>query len=164
MSGTPTGTVTFYYGTIALGTAKLVNGVATLAEATSGSIAPGKYAITAKYSGDSVDQASTSSAVDVSVLAATTTLLKLSQNPVPADSSATLTATVKETYGSAVPTGTVSFSIGSDGLGSPTLSGGTASLTESDLGIPAGTYPVTATYSGDANNAASSTTVNVVVQ
>jgi uncharacterized repeat protein (TIGR03803 family) len=165
-SGNPTGSVTFYAGTIAIGTVKLVNGTATLIEATSGIVPPGTYAITANYAGDASDQAAASTAVvDVTVIAATGTKLTVSQNPIPADSTVTLTATVKQTYDAAVPTGTVAFSVGGDVLGTETLGGnGVATLNESDFNIPAGTYPLTATYSGDANNAASSTTVNVVVQ
>jgi hypothetical protein len=163
-SGTPTGTVTFQVGTTSLGSAKLVNGKATFTEATNGNVPPGTYPITATYTGDSSDQASTSSATDVTVIAATATTLALSKNPVPADSSVVLTAKVKETYDSGVPTGTVTFTVGGNSLGSATLTSGTATVNASDFGYPTGTYPLTATYSGDANNAASSTTVNVTVQ
>jgi len=66
-TGEPSGTVTFYYGTIALGTASLNgSGQATFAASTKG-IPAGKYAITAKYNGDASDVASTSAAVDVTV-------------------------------------------------------------------------------------------------
>jgi hypothetical protein len=163
-SGTPTGSVTFYYGATFLGKANLSNGTASLTAATSSSSPPGTYAITAKYSGDSSDQSSTSPVEDVAVIAVTSTTLTVSPNPVPADSSLTITATVKETYDSGIPTGTVLFSFGSDSLGSVALTSGTATVNASDFGIAAGTYPVTATYSGDANNAASTKTVNLVIQ
>jgi hypothetical protein len=164
-SGTPTGTVSFYTGTTLIGTAMLENGTVTLTEATNGSIAPGTYAITASYNGDSTDQVSTSPAADLTIIASTTTTLTISPNPVPADSSVTMTAQVKQTYDKTIPTGTVTFTVGSYMAGSGTLSGtGTVAINLTDFGIPAGTYVVTASYSGDANNAASSTTAKVVIQ
>jgi hypothetical protein len=67
-----------------------------------------------------------------------------------------------------VPAGTVTFSVGSYVVGTKTLDGtGTAVVNASDVGIPAGTYPVTATYSGDSANGnagSSSPVVEVTVQ
>ncbi|MDB5330005.1 MAG: Cna domain protein [Phycisphaerales bacterium] len=57
-SGPITGTVTFYDGTTALGTGTVTNGVATF---SSSALAIGSHKITAAYSGDSADLASTSS-------------------------------------------------------------------------------------------------------
>jgi len=66
-NGVPTGTVTFYYETLALGSATLNgSGVATLSASSSG-VAAGSYAITAQYSGDAEDAASTSAASAVTV-------------------------------------------------------------------------------------------------
>jgi len=66
-AGIPTGTVTFYYQTTALGTVGLNgSGVATVSAASEG-LAAGKYPITAKYNGDASDAASSSSAVTVTV-------------------------------------------------------------------------------------------------
>jgi uncharacterized repeat protein (TIGR03803 family) len=66
-TGTAAGTVTFYDSTTAIATVSLNgSGVATLTARTTG-IAAGKYAITAKYNGDSSDGKSTSSAVTVTV-------------------------------------------------------------------------------------------------
>jgi hypothetical protein len=62
----------------------------------------------------------------------------------------TFTATVTGT----TPTGTVQFKDGAANLGAPVaLAGGTASLTTSSLG--AGTHSITAVYSGDADDATS---------
>jgi len=164
VSGTPTGTVNFYSGTLELGSATLVSGTATFTAATSGSIPAGTYPITAKYSGDASDQTATSPTVSITLLAATATTLTASPNPVPADSSVTITITVKEKYGTAFPTGTVTLSVGSNTLGSPALADGVATVNASDFNYPAGTYAVTATYSGDAHNAASSGTLNITVE
>lgn len=164
VSGTPTGTVIFYAGSVEVGSAKLVSGTATLTAATSGSSPAGTYSVTAKYSGDASDQAATSPTVSITLLAATATTLTASPNPVPADSSVTITITVKEKYGTAFPTGTVTLSVGSNTLGSATLADGAATVNASDFGYPAGTYAVTGTYSGDANNAASSGTLNITVE
>jgi uncharacterized repeat protein (TIGR03803 family) len=164
-SGAPTGNVTFYYGPTALTTIALNNGKAAFTAVTNGSIAPGAYAVTAKYLGDPSDQSSASDATDVTLLAATKTSLQISPgSPVPVDHTLTLTATVRQAYGSGIPTGTIKFASGSYQFGTATMSGGVASVNTTDTGFPAGTYTVTATYSGDANNAASSATVNVVVQ
>jgi uncharacterized repeat protein (TIGR03803 family) len=66
-SSVPSGTVTFYYGTTSLGSAKLNgSGVATL-EASSRGVPAGTYGITAKYGGDSADAGSTSTGVNVTV-------------------------------------------------------------------------------------------------
>jgi hypothetical protein len=66
--GTPTGSVTFYAdGSTALATIKLnASGVATVTAPSNGYPA-NTYAITAKYTGDSSDSTSTSSAVNVTV-------------------------------------------------------------------------------------------------
>jgi hypothetical protein len=66
VSGNPTGTVTFYDGALVVGTAPLENGTATLA-ASSKNVPAGQYSITAKYSGDAGDDASTSNSVAVTV-------------------------------------------------------------------------------------------------
>ncbi len=66
-AGTPTGTVTFGYGGVSLGTAVLVSGVATL---TPNALPVGVDTISASYGGTTDYLASTSSAVTVTVHAA----------------------------------------------------------------------------------------------
>jgi uncharacterized repeat protein (TIGR03803 family) len=164
-SGTPTGTVTFYAGSQAVGSASLVGGVALLKVATNGSLTPSTYSVSARYSGDSSDQPSYSNSVDVTLISATTTTLTVSPNPVPNHEATTLTATVKQTYGNKFPTGKVTFMAGTYLIGSVNLDGnGQAILNASDAGINPGTYLVTASYSGDSVNGPSSNSVNVVVQ
>jgi hypothetical protein len=63
---------------------------------------------------------------------------------------------VAHATGSAAPTGTVTFYYQTFSLGSVTLKNGTAAVSIGSAGLPAGSYAVTATYSGDANYAASS--------
>jgi hypothetical protein len=64
--------------------------------------------------------------------------------------SVTLTATVTASVPNSIaPTGTVTFENGSTILGSPNLSGGSASISTSSL--PVGTDSLTAVYSGDSN-------------
>jgi uncharacterized repeat protein (TIGR03803 family) len=96
----------------------------------------------------------------------TTTTLAASPNPVTPPSSDTLTATVKRTGSSATPTGSVTFYYQTTALGSAKLNGsGVATLQASSSGITAGTYAITAKYSGDSSDAASnSSPVNVVVK
>jgi uncharacterized repeat protein (TIGR03803 family) len=80
---------------------------------------------------------------------ATTTALTSSLNPSLVGQSVTFTATVTGNS----PTGTVEFFVGSTGLGSRPLSNGVAALSTPRL--IAGTHSITAVYSGDANNAPS---------
>jgi hypothetical protein len=73
----------------------------------------------------------------------------------------TFTATVSHATGTAAPTGLVTFSTSSVALGSSELNAsGLATFTTNTL--PANRYSVTAIYGGDANNAASSSSVTVL--
>jgi len=143
-----------------------VNGTATLSFSIPTNTTPNDYVIGAVYPGDAADQTCSGSVeIYVEDIFATTTTLTASPNPVAVDSALTMTAKVK-TAGTSIPTGTVSFMVGTYVAGTATLDTtgtGTANLT--DLGIPAATYPVTAVYSGDTADATSSSAVvNVVVQ
>jgi hypothetical protein len=103
--------------------------------------------------------------VNVTVIAATATTLSVSPTTVPKNSAVMLTSVVARKYDAGVPTGSVTFRVGSYVLGTQALDGtGTAVVNASSVGIAAGTYPVTATYSGDAANAASSSTEDVTVE
>jgi autotransporter-associated beta strand protein len=145
-SGTPTGTVQFYDGSTALGSAVTVtSGVAVY---TTTSLPVGTDSITAVYSGDTNFNTSTSQAVNVVVTQATATVSISTSNSNPfALQSITLTAIVSAPPGSSTPTGTVTFQT-SDGttLGTATLSSGAATLTTSSL--PIGQQSITAVYSG----------------
>jgi len=97
---------------------------------------------------------------------ATTSTLTASATNIPAGGVVTLTATVKKTSGTGVPTGTVTFKSGSTVLYSNKLNeSGVLSITASSTGYPNGSYPIVATYAGDANDDAStSNTVTISVK
>jgi uncharacterized repeat protein (TIGR03803 family) len=167
VGGTPSGgTVSFIYGSDVLGTAKLVNGVATLVFTCPPSVPPGSYAVAATYNGDAEDYGSASATQTIKVLDATSTSFTVTPNPVPAGTIFTIKAKVAEKYGSAVPTGTVTLSGSGVNFGSATLGQtGMATINESDSTINAGSYSVQAVYSGDENNAAStSPAVTITIQ
>ncbi len=153
---TPTGNVDFFDTSedTDLGTASVgANGVATLmTTGVLGSSGIGKVTITADYSGDT-NFGANSESTDVTVVFPTTTSLQTSPTVVTAGQPVTLTATVGvQSPGTGTPDGTVDFvnvATGAD-LGTATLSGGVASL--SNVSFPAGTYAISAIYSGDAAN------------
>jgi hypothetical protein len=169
---TPTGTVTLYDGDTALDTLTLDgSGMATYTTST-GQYRAGSYNITAKYSGDPVYNASKSSPVAVTLepLYATTTVLTASPLTIQPPASCTFTATVTRNSGSGAPTGNVKFIEGYGHnpvlLGTSILNGsGVATLTLSSQGVQASGYQITAIYSGDAADTAStSNPVNVTVR
>ncbi|MGA7572657.1 MAG: Ig-like domain repeat protein, partial [Terriglobales bacterium] len=144
--GTPTGTVTFTYGSTTLCNAvALSGGTATCAYSA---LPVGSDVVTAAYSGDA-NFASSSGTVSQTVHQASTTLTLISSlNPSGLDSPVTFTATITPQYGGQA-SGTVSFKDGSTTLGSSAVSGNLSSLTTSGLAF--GTHSITAIYSGDSN-------------
>ena len=144
---TPTGTITFFDGPVALATAPLSAALATTSIST---LSVGQHSITAVYSGDAASQPSTSSAVVQTIVDASTgTALASSANP--SISGAALTFTAQVTGQGGTPTGTVTFEDGSVVLGHSTLSAaGIAALTTSSLAP--GQHTIAAIYAGDANN------------
>ncbi|MET3496938.1 Ig-like domain repeat protein [Variovorax boronicumulans] len=145
-STAPGGTVTFYNGTVVIGNAALVNGVATLQYAGSVTAA----AFKAVYSGDSGNAKSSTPLGQYGDAAPSPTSITLkTQGNSSAKTQVTLTARVA----GAVPRGTVTFFAGTQLLGIATVNQGMASLTAY---LPVGPDVVlSAAYSGDANNASS---------
>jgi hypothetical protein len=136
------GIVTFTDGANVLGTANVVNGIATF---TTSSLGTGNHLVTAGYSGDANFAASNSAAVAVTVnLMSSTTTLAISANPVTIGNALTLTATVST---SGNPTGTVTFFDGNTMLGSAAVLNGQAVFTTSALTV--GGHSLTARYGGD---------------
>jgi glucuronoarabinoxylan endo-1,4-beta-xylanase len=169
-SGTPTGTVTFYYGSDLLYTATLSGGTGSFTASTNG-LPAGTYGVSATYSGDAKNLASsTTSNVNVTLKNNTTaTVLTATPNPVAAGATVTLKAVVTRTSQGAagIPGGTVNFYAGPTLLNSTPVtlnSQGQASFSASSSGLAAGSYPVQAKYSGEnGDNASTSSTITVVV-
>jgi uncharacterized repeat protein (TIGR03803 family) len=165
---TPSGSVSYDVGTTVLTTSSLNgSGVASFTASTNGEGA-GVYPVTADYAGNSTYNASNSSTVNVTLnKAPTSTALTASPTSVTPPASVTLTATVKRSTSGATgtPTGSVTFSVGSTTLATVKLSSGVATLKASSAGQSAGSYPITAKYTGDASDVAStSSTVTVTVK
>lgn len=153
---TPSGTVTFYDGTTALGTGTLnLSGTATF---TTGALAAGSHTIKAVYGSDSIFAMSTSATGTLVVnQSGTSTALAMSAASPSFGQSVTLTATVAPVApGAGTPTGTVSYYDGASLLGTGTLSSGVATLTMSDLSVAS--HSITAAYNGDPNFQASTST------
>jgi hypothetical protein len=164
--GTPTGTVEFFDGTTLLGTFTLGgSGLSSSALApnqaglSTSALSQGTHSITAVYSGDSLDNPSTSSPLTQVVnpqapkLPATTTTLTPAANPAVVGHLELLTATVSTTSPGGSITGTVQFFEGSILLGTVPLAGN-QEVVDVETKVP-GTYGLTASYSGDAANAPS---------
>ncbi len=150
-----TGTVTFMAGSTVLGTAALVNDVATL---TLNTLQAGSYSVVASYSGNGNYPPATSSALTIVVgQANTNTILNISGASTCGSGLGALTATVTSTVG--MPTGTVTFFDGSTNLGTvPLNSAGQASLTPTMSQLTAGISTLTAVYAGDVNFSGSTST------
>jgi hypothetical protein len=151
----PTGSVSFAANGNALGTEAVVNGTATLATSFANA---GSYTATATYEGDSNNTASTSSAVGITIMPATsaTTLQAM-----PSAGNVNGQITLKATVSGDSPTGSVSFAAGTTSLGIATLTNGVATLQTSFAA--AGSYATTVTYQGDRNNAASTSSAVTIV-
>jgi hypothetical protein len=152
----PTGVVTFFDGSVTLGTGTLATGVAKLNLKT---LALGSHSLTASYAGSGPCQGSVSTLALGQVVSQDTTQVTLAASSTSATvgQAVTLTATVAVAApGSGTPTGTVTFSDGATVLGTGTLSGGVAKLTTAKLG--AGGHALTASYAGDPNDLPSTTT------
>jgi hypothetical protein len=153
---TATGTVQFLDGATPLGTVALTSGSATLSVST---LATGSHTITAIYSGDTADTASTSAASSVTVSKANTTAaMSSSANPSTNGQAVTFSATLTPSNA----TGSVQFLDGATVLGTTTLTNGAASLSTSALSV--GSHSITVSYAGDANcNPVTSAALNQTV-
>jgi len=157
--GSATGTVTFKAGAKTLGTGTLDNGAATISSALA---AAGSVAITASYSGDNNNLASTSGRLKQTInKAATTTTLVSAPNPSNFGQSVIFTATVTGQFGG-TPTGTVTFKNGSTTLGTGRLSGGVANFSTSSL--TRGNHHITSSYGGNGNFKTSTGSLTQTVQ
>jgi len=161
----PTGTITFYDGTTALGTGTLsASGTSAVATLTTTTLTTGSHVLTAVYGGDYeyLGSGSPPAVEVVGTFTPTTTTVVSSANPSMGGQAVTFTATVAASGGP--PTGTVTFYDGGTPIGSGpvTLSGVTAAVTVTNL--VAGGHTITAVYSGDATFAGSSGSTNQTVK
>lgn len=164
---TATGLVSFYDGTVFLGSAFVNAGVATF---TTSGLSAGSHNITAVYTDTSADPVYGTRTIALPsplavVGAPSRQLLSANTNPVEPGDLLTFTYTVTRTATTnPLPTGTVTFYADntSDGfprfvIGSATVGlNGVATL---NTGLPVGSYTISAEYSGDAAYAAGSATL-----
>jgi hypothetical protein len=163
----PTGNIEFFYGSVLIGSAPLINAEATFTASTVG-IAPGTYNIVATYPGDANYAPGNASPIPVMIVAKAQTVITLTpmSQTLTVGSTASLTATLTVTNSNSPPTGTIKFLYGSSVLAtSPLTFNYGAALTEATAGLQPGTYLVKATYSGDnLNTAATSAPATVILQ
>jgi hypothetical protein len=152
LPGAATGTVTFASGGSTLCTATLP----VTACPTASTLAAGTYPITATYSGDANYAGSTAATSLIVTQAATSFTASATPSSVPFGTSSTLAA-------SGLPSGalgTVTFASGAQTLCTATLPSATCPTA---MTLAGGTYPITATYSGDANYAGSTAASSLTV-
>ena len=157
-SGVPTGTITFKNGESAIKSVSLINGTAAY---TTSALGAGSLALSASYAGDANFAGSSGALTQVVQQATTKTTFIPTPNPSSLGQTVTFAATVTgEDLGTV--TGSVSFMNGSKTMGSAPIAKGKATFTNAFTA--AGTDPITAVYTGDANNLTStSPSINQVV-
>jgi Bacterial Ig-like domain (group 3)/FG-GAP-like repeat len=148
-----TGTIFFSSGSTNLGSGTVSSGSVSI---TTTVLLPPSDVITASYSGDTNYTSATGTVTQTVAKASTASTLTSSLNPSTTGNSVTFTDTLPTGV-----TGTVSFTNGSTVLGSATVTNGIATLTTSSL--PAGSDPITASYSGDSNYSSSTATLTQTV-
>jgi hypothetical protein len=151
-AGTPGGTVTVKAGTTALCAATVSGGHATCSPRSATVLGAGAHSVTAAYSGNSAFGPSSSPAKTLTVVkAASRTVVTLSTATVAygREKSLVITVTVSPQY-AGTPTGTVTVKAGRTTLcTNKALSRGKATCSPgSATKLAAGTYSVTAAYSG----------------
>ncbi|HEY6448593.1 MAG TPA: protease pro-enzyme activation domain-containing protein [Acidobacteriaceae bacterium] len=174
--GAATGTVGFFDGATSLGSENIglnnISSYPALNNNYSSLFAIGKHTITAKYSGDGSYNSSNSAAVTFTVVKApTTTAVTATPSTVDISTASYVSVSIATPFNLAIaPGGSVALTSGSTKLGTiasfslnsqPSLTGsyiltGVAQIAGSQLA--AGANTITATYSGDAYYAGSSTT------
>jgi hypothetical protein len=172
--GVPTGTVNIT-DTTPSGTTITVcsstldrTGEAGFCELGEDTLPVGTNKITATYVGEGSYFTSSAAPRTVTVLPlqTTTTTLSLSPGTVPFGSEQTekITATVTESGGAITPTGKVTVTTGTTTVCTITLSGGTGTCSPASASVLAiGSYPLTATYGGDAVDVFSTDTTQTLV-
>jgi pro-kumamolisin-like protein/Big-like domain-containing protein len=152
LGGSATGSVTFKDGPSVLGTAALSSGRAMF---TTAALHAGSHAISAVYAGGGNFLASTSPVLtEIVNKAASTTVISSSSNPSVFGKAITFTAAIASSHGGAV-SGTAAFKDGTTMLGSGAINTSTRKATFTTSVLSGGSHHITATYSGNADNAMS---------
>jgi RHS repeat-associated protein len=150
----PSGNVTFYDGATSLGAVAVSAGVATKSATFTTN---GSHTLKAVYAGDTVNVTSTSSNLTQSVKSASTIVLVSAPTTAYQSQNVLLTATVTGVS----PTGQVTFNDTTSGAtaswGPWTISAGKLAANVNFAAV--GTHTLTATYTGDAGNYASTSSV-----
>lgn len=152
-----TGPVVFKEGATIYGTVSLSGGSAQF---TLPSLSVGTHKITAQYGGDTEDATANGTISELIQGLPTTTTVVTNAQAAAFGQSVTFTATITATSGT--PDGTLTFKNGSAVLGTVAVSGGQAQLSVSTLS--AGTHTITAAYNGGTSFAASSGTVQQIIE
>jgi predicted thioesterase len=149
----PNGPATFLNGGVAIGTGAIsLTGGQCVATLTTSTLPVGTNTITATVPASNGFGPTNSGPLSLVINKAPGTGDTLSTNPNPSTFGQTVTLTeVLPTVNGAAPTGTVVFTYNGTTIGTGTVANGIATATTSTL--PAGSDPITATYSGDANYA-----------
>jgi hypothetical protein len=160
---TPDGSVSFYAGTALLGASLLSGGVATLSTTA---LPAGQNSIVASYAGSAAFNPSISAAVTIAVavpVVNTTTSLSIvpGGGTLAAGSPYTLSAVVAPVSGTAIPTGSVLFTVGSATLTVPLNASGVAAFSN-NAPAAAGTLTLSAAYQG--STAFAPSTSNVIAE
>jgi hypothetical protein len=150
-SATATGTVVFYDGATALATLALNN--SGVAQWSTTALSVRTHTLSAQYAGDTANISGTSNTVSEQITqASTVTALALSVGTATVGTAVLCTATVTNNNGPAL-TGSVTFKDGTTVLGSVALASGTSSITVTTLAP--GNHGIAAAYSGDTDDAPS---------
>ena len=144
--------VVFYDGVAMLGSGTLTSGVA---EYSTSSLSAKTHPIMAMYVGDATFRLGSGRVRQIVQNYPTTTTLSSTPNPSQSGQAVTLTAQVASS--GPTPTGTMKFLDGKKTLGTVALSAGAATFGTAKLTV--GTHSITAEYSGDADNAKSTSPV-----
>jgi len=153
-SGVPSGSVSFSADGVPLGTAAVVNGVATL---TIFPATPGPRNVIATFLGTGIFADSISGSITHSVGKAQTEIDARARTAFVGDSPIVSVVVDVVPSSSIVPTGSVTLSEGAVVLGAQSLAGGKANVSLGPLAI--GDHTLTVRYSGDAGFEPSSTTI-----
>jgi len=154
----PTGTVTFFDGSMTLQTVSL--DVTHVAMYTTAALSAGVHSITAYYGGDATHAPSTSAALMQTVsalLMTSTTSLVTSKNPSFNGEAVMLVVAVEGPPGVAMPTGSVALI--ANGIQFATLTLDSTGHATMSHPFPSGTYMILAIYSGDDNYSVSSAVI-----